>query len=66
MARQEQANGVVFTLVTMLIRGIGIPLLIYLAIKKVAIKREVEPIVGYNASLLAGLLVAAMLSENTA
>jgi hydrogenase-4 component E len=28
-----------------LIRGIGIPLCIYLAIKKVAIRREVEPIV---------------------
>ena len=32
-----------------------IPLCIYLAIKRVAIRREVEPIVGYHASLLAGL-----------
>jgi hydrogenase-4 component E len=48
-------GSIVFTLVTLLIRGIFIPLFIYLAIKKVAIRREVEPIVGYHASLLAGL-----------
>jgi hydrogenase-4 component E len=47
-------GGVVFTIVTMVIRGIVIPLCIYLAIKKVAIGREVEPIVGYHASMLAG------------
>ncbi len=40
-----------------MIRGILIPLFIYLAIKKVAIRREVEPIVGYHASLLAGLVL---------
>lgn len=49
------AGGVLFALITMLIRGIIIPLFIYLAIKKVAITREVEPIVGYHASILAGL-----------
>ena len=49
------AGSIVFTLVTLVIRGIVIPLFIYLAIKKVAIRREVEPIVGYHASLLAGL-----------
>ncbi len=48
-------GGIIFTLVTLLIRGIGIPLWIYLAIKKVAIHREVEPIIGFNASLLFGL-----------
>jgi len=51
------AGGVAFTLTTMVIRGIGIPLCIHLAIKKVAIHREVEPIVGYHASLLAGLVL---------
>lgn len=51
------AGGVVFTVVTLLIRGIIIPLCIYLAIKKVAIRREVEPIVGYHASILFGLLL---------
>jgi len=48
-------GGLLFTLVTLVIRGIVIPLCIYLAIKKVAIHREVEPIIGYHASLLAGL-----------
>lgn len=51
------AGGTVFTLATMIIRGIIIPLCIYLAIKKVAIRREVEPIVGFHASLLAGLVL---------
>jgi hydrogenase-4 component E len=56
------AGGILFTIVTLAIRGIVIPLCIYLAIKKVAIRREVEPIVGYHASVLAGLglIVAAM------
>ena len=48
-------GGILFTMVTLIIRGIIIPLCIYLAIKKVAIHREVEPIVGYHASMLAGL-----------
>lgn len=46
----------VFSQVTLAIRGIVIPLSLYLAVKKVAIRREVEPVVGYNASLLAGLV----------
>jgi hydrogenase-4 component E len=50
-------GGVVFNLATMLIRGIIIPLSIAFAIKKVAIRREVEPIIGYHASILAGLVI---------
>ena len=50
-------GGIIFTLITLLIRGIVIPLCIYLAIKKVAIHREVEPIVGYHASLMLGLVL---------
>ncbi len=55
------AGGVAFTVATLLIRGIVIPGAIMLAIKRVAIRREVEPIVGPHVSLLAalGLLVAA-------
>ena len=49
------AGGMVFTVATLLIRGIIIPMSIYVAIKKVAIKREVEPIIGYHASMLCGL-----------
>ncbi len=46
-----------FTLVTLLIRGFAIPLYIYLAIRKVAIRRETDPLVGYHASLLIGLII---------
>ncbi len=55
------AGGIIFTFVTLLIRGIIIPLSIYMAIKKVAIDREVEPNIGYQASMLfgLGLIVAA-------
>lgn len=48
---------IVFTLITLVIRGIVIPLCIYLAIKRVAIRREVEPIVGFHASILLGLVM---------
>lgn len=49
------SGGMVFTFATLAIRGVIIPMSIYIAIKKVAIKREVEPIVGYHASMLCGL-----------
>jgi hydrogenase-4 component E len=67
MGHDMEIGGIIFTLVTMTIRGIIIPLCIYLAIKKVAIRREVEPIIGYNASILIGLGLiasAAMVSRN--
>jgi hydrogenase-4 component E len=50
-------GSIVFTIATLSIRGIIIPGCIYLAIKKVAIEREVKPIIGYHASILAGLLL---------
>jgi len=49
------SGGMIFTLVTLAIRGIIIPLSIYIVIKRVAIRREVEPIIGYHASILCGL-----------
>jgi hydrogenase-4 component E len=57
VGHEMSSGGVVFTIVTLAIRGIVIPGCIYLAIKRVAIAREVEPIVGYHASILAGLLL---------
>ncbi len=51
------AGGVVFTLATLAIRGVIIPMSIYIAINKVDIKREVEPIIGYHASMICGLLL---------
>lgn len=50
-------GSVVFSLVTMLIRGVVIPLSIHLVIKKVSINRGVEPIIGFHASLFAGLIL---------
>lgn len=57
MGHVMTSGEVAFTLVTMAIRGIIIPMCIYQAIKKVAIRREVEPIIGYNASVLIGLAI---------
>ena len=57
LGHDMSTGGVVFTLVTLLVRGIVIPASIYMVIKKVAIDPEVEPILGYNASLLAGLML---------
>ncbi len=48
-------GGLVFTIVTLAIRGIIIPMSLFIAIKKVAIQTEVEPIVDYHASILCGL-----------
>ncbi|OGR32884.1 MAG: hydrogenase [Desulfobacula sp. RIFOXYB2_FULL_45_6] len=51
------AGGIVFTLATIAIRGIIIPMSIYTAINRVEIKREVEPIIGYRASIVCGLML---------
>jgi hydrogenase-4 component E len=48
---------IIFALVTMVIRGVVIPLSIYLVIKRVSINRGVEPIIGFHASLFAGLVL---------
>jgi hydrogenase-4 component E len=50
-------GSLLFSIVTMVIRGIVIPLSIYLVIRRVAISREVEPIIGFHASLFAGLVL---------
>jgi len=61
IGHEMTAGGIVFTIATLLIRGIIIPMSIYIAIKKGAIQRKVAPIVGYQASILfgLGLIVAA-------
>lgn len=54
---QGMAMGSILLLQLMiLIKGFLIPGLIFMALKKVKIQREVEPIVGYHASLFAGLI----------
>jgi len=44
-----------FASLMLLIKGVFIPLMIWVALRKVAIRREVEPLIGYHASLFAGL-----------
>lgn len=48
-------EGILFFQVMFLIKTALIPGLLYLAVTRVAIKREVEPIIGYHASLAVGL-----------
>jgi hydrogenase-4 component E len=43
--------------VMILIKGLLIPGLLFLAVNKVSIRREIVPIVGYHASIFAGLLL---------
>ncbi|MBF0119596.1 MAG: hydrogenase [Desulfobacterales bacterium] len=50
---------IVFSILMIGIRGIIIPAFIYFAVKKIAIKKEVEPIIGYHASIFAGLFLIA-------
>lgn len=40
-----------------LIKGIAIPGMLYFAVKKLSIQKEVEPIIGYHASLFFGLVL---------
>ena len=41
--------------IMILIKGLLIPAFLFMAVKKVSIQREIEPIIGYHASLFAGL-----------
>jgi hydrogenase-4 component E len=49
------SGGIIFFQIMILIKGVLIPGLLYVAVKRVAIKREIEPFIGYHASLLTGL-----------
>ncbi|WP_136796728.1 hydrogenase [Desulfosediminicola ganghwensis] len=51
------SGAIIFFQVMILIKGLLIPGLLYLAVKRVAIKREIEPFIGYHASILAGLVI---------
>lgn len=50
-------GGIIFFQIMILIKGLLIPGLLYMAVKKVSIKREIEPFIGYHASLLSGLAI---------
>ncbi len=51
------SGGLIFFQVMILIKGVLIPGLLYIALKRISIRREIEPIVGYHASLFAGLII---------
>lgn len=48
-------GAIIFFQIMILIKGFLIPGLLYMAVKRIAIKREIEPFIGYHASILAGL-----------
>ena len=49
------SGAIIFSQIMVLIKGILIPGLLYFAVNRVAIKREIEPFIGYHASILLGL-----------
>jgi hydrogenase-4 component E len=51
------SGGLIFFQVMILIKGVLIPGLLYVALRRISIQREIEPIIGYHASLFAGLII---------
>ncbi len=49
-------SSIILLQVMLVIKGMLIPGFMYAAVKKIKIQREVEPIIGYHASLFAGLV----------
>jgi hydrogenase-4 component E len=49
------SGGLIFYQIMILIKGLLIPGLLFVAVKRVQITREIEPIIGYHASLFSGL-----------
>lgn len=56
LGHQMTMGSILMLQVMILIKGFLIPGLIYVAVKKIKIRREIEPIIGYHASLFAGLI----------
>lgn len=50
-------GAIIFYQLMLLIKGLLIPGLLYMAVKKISIKREIEPFISYHASILAGLVI---------
>jgi len=57
LEQEMTVGGIVFTMATLSIRGIIIPWSMYSMIKKMGIKRGIETIVGYKASVFASLVL---------
>jgi hydrogenase-4 component E len=52
-----ESGAIIFFQLMILIKGLLIPGLLYMAVRKVSIKREIEPFIGYHASILVGLVI---------
>lgn len=50
-------GAIIFFQIMTFIKGLLIPGLLYMAVKQVKIKREIEPFIGYHASILSGLVI---------
>ncbi|MDR3630868.1 MAG: hydrogenase [Desulfocapsaceae bacterium] len=50
-------GSLIFVQIMIVIKGVLIPGLLFTAARRMTIKREIEPIIGYHASLLAGLIM---------
>lgn len=53
---QMSTSSIILLQIMLLVKGLLIPGFMFAAVKKIKIKLEVEPIIGYNASLFAGLI----------
>ena len=51
------SGAIIFFQIMILIKGLLVPGLLYMAAKRIAIKREIEPFIGYHASILSGLAI---------
>jgi len=55
--RDLSGGNVFFCLLMLVIRGFVIPWLLVFVVRKINVRREIEPYIGYHASLAAGLLL---------
>lgn len=55
LGNNMETGALSFSFLMILVKAVLIPALLYTAVTRVAIKREVEPLIGYHASLVAGL-----------
>lgn len=66
-SQEHMATASIFMLqIMIIIKGLLIPGFMFMAVKKVKIQREVEPIIGYHASIFAGLffiMVSAFIAD---
>lgn len=51
------SGAIIFYQLMLLIKGLVIPALLYMAVQRVSIKREIEPFIGFHASIIAGLVI---------